>query len=222
MKRFLVFLVLMVCLSPACNWRAKKQTAPELPGWGAFDDPDGDCSASANSRRLTISVPARVHDLNPQTGLNAPRALQEVKGDFIVTVKVTGEFEPGESGFNGAGLLLWADADNFVRLERNKYWMGNRHFCYPPLFEYFQNGVYQNTDPQPTTPDFFRGNSTWLRFERTGVRLSADYSHDGRQWQNASVITVELPSKVQVGVAAVNTSQRTFTVTFEEFSLQKR
>ena len=56
--------------------------------------------------------------------------LTAVEGDFAAVVEVTGELSPGlvlpkdrqgnhiPSTFQGAGLLLYQDQDNFVRLER--------------------------------------------------------------------------------------------------------
>jgi hypothetical protein len=225
------FLVLLVCLCVACNGRGcplKKKfdgggtDAANAAGWGTVTDPEGDCTVVSQGGRLTITVPNTPHDLNPVAGMSAPRVLQEVKGDFVVTVKVTGEFEP-VLGFNGAGLLVWADSRNYVRLERNRYTVPGQagYFCYPPLYEYYKNGVYQNTDPLPV-PDDFRGSSLWLRLERRGSRLACEYSFDGREWRQGYAIAVDLPERVQVGVAAVNTSQKPFTVTFEEFSVAEK
>ena len=51
--------------------------------------------------------------------------MREVEGDFVITVKVVGEFRPGGKStnpktvpFNGAGILVWSDPDNYIRLER--------------------------------------------------------------------------------------------------------
>ena len=181
--------------------------------------------------RLTIEVPGGTHDLNAVVGMSAPRVLKEVEGDFVVQVKVTGDFKPGEqsaspntSSFNGAGLLIWQDSKNYVRLERNAWWVPGegKYFCYPPLFEHFRDGQYQNTDPDGTTDDFFKGRSTWLKLERREGKVIASYSHDGKEWTEVKQIVVELPQKVQVGVAAVNTSRKPLAVTFEELAVRPR
>ena len=61
---------------------------------------------------------------------NAPMTLTEVEGDFAALVEVTGEINPGSTmpkdrqghtlpfTFQSAGLILYQDKDNFVRLER--------------------------------------------------------------------------------------------------------
>ena len=55
----------------------------------------------------------------------ASQVMRDVEGDFVVTVKVTGEFKPGGKStnpksvpFNGAGIMIWSDADNFIQLQR--------------------------------------------------------------------------------------------------------
>ncbi|HEV3258345.1 MAG TPA: DUF1349 domain-containing protein [Gemmataceae bacterium] len=196
-----------------------------LKGWGKVTDPDGDCTVKAGKGKITLTVPGGTHDLNAATGMNGPRVLKEVEGDFTAQVKVTGDFDPGDkaanprtSPFNGAGLLVWQDEKNYIRLERNRWWVADqgKYACYPPLVEYFQDGEYKGTDPDATTDDFFKGRSTWLKIERQGDKVIASYSHDGKKWAVAKEIEAALPKKVQVGVAAVNTSTQPFTVEFAE------
>jgi hypothetical protein len=146
----------------------------------------------------------------------------------VVQVEVTGDFKPGDesaspdtSSFNGAGLLIWQNSRNFIRLERNAWWLrdGGGYACYPPLFEYHRNGELQDTNPDGTRDEFFKGRSTWLKLERRGGKVSASYSHDGKEWTEVKQIDVELPRKVQVGVAAVSTSAKPFVVRFDQLSL---
>src|SRR5262249_18473845 len=113
-----------------------------VKGWGIVTDPAGDCTVKEEKRKLTIEVPGGTHDLNQAIGgMKAPRVLQDVAGDFTAQVKLTAEFEPGEKAadekavpFNSAGLLLWQDEKNYLRLERNIWWVSSegKHACYPP------------------------------------------------------------------------------------------
>ena len=75
-----------------------------------------------------VTIPGTVHDLSSEfpgwLSMRAPRVLQEVEGDFVVQVKVSGEFAPrsepaipGFSAWIGTGLLLWDGDKNFLRLE---------------------------------------------------------------------------------------------------------
>jgi hypothetical protein len=201
-----------------------------LDDWGVLTDPDGDCAVRAEKEKLVITVPGTNHNLNPAISINAPRVLRSVEADFSATVKVSGDFQPGRRAtipgypFNGAGLLLWQDEQNFLRLERNLWWVPEvgRHACYPPLVEYYQGGRYQGTNPEGILEAFFQGRSTFLRLERIGNRVTAAYSHDGKVWTTAREIAVTFPKKVFVGVAAVNSSDQPFSVEFEDFTVMAR
>jgi hypothetical protein len=206
------------------------QKTKTIHGWGTVIDPINDCTVKEEASKLTITVPGGTHDLNAKVGgMKAPRVLREVDGDFIAQVKVSGEFEPGDqaadsdtSSFNGAGLLLWQDEKNYLRLERNAWWSkGDKATeCYPPLIEYYLDGEYQGSQPKVDSAEFFKGPSTWLKLERRGDKVTAYYSHDGTEWTMAKEIMVEFPNRIQVGVVAVNTSKEPFTVKFEEFEVK--
>jgi regulation of enolase protein 1 (concanavalin A-like superfamily) len=208
-------------------WRTGGPYAPPeakvvraIEGWGELTDPDGDCTVQADGEKLTITVPGTPHNLTgPMGGMNAPRVLRPVEGDFTAQVLVSGKFRPGVTGFNGAGLLLWSDAWNYVRLERNA-WLDNqgRYPSLTPLFEYWKGG--RNLDPQGgTVVPFFRGRSTYLRLIRRGDQLESGISHDGVVWIPGKTTAIDFPRKAQVGISAVNTSREPFTVDFQEFNL---
>jgi regulation of enolase protein 1 (concanavalin A-like superfamily) len=222
--------ILAVCLivGGAVSREGKPQT---IKGWGTATDPSGDCSIKEAKGKLTVKVPGGTRDLNPRTGLQAPRVLKSVQGDFIVEVKVSGDFQPGEkaadprtSPFNGAGLLVWQDEKDFLRLERNRWYAAaaEKYACYPPLLEYYKDGEYQGTNPDGTLEEFFKGRSTWLRLARKGSKMVASYSHDGKEWTEVKEITVDLADKVEVGVAAINTAEEAFTVVFEELKVSTK
>jgi regulation of enolase protein 1 (concanavalin A-like superfamily) len=191
-----------------------------IEGWGELTDPDGDCTVQADGAKLTITVPGTPHDLTgPAGALNAPRVLRPVEGDFTAQVRVSGKFWPGKTGFNGAGLLLWSDEWNYVRLERNM-WLDykGRYLSYTPLFEYWKGG--RNLNPQGgTVMPFFKSRSTYLRLIRRDNQLESGLSHDGVVWIPGKTITVDFPRKAQVGISAVNTSPEPFTVDFQEYGL---
>ncbi len=55
-----------------------------------------------------------------------------------------------------------------------------------------------------------------LRLGRHGNRLAASVSTDGVRWRPLDSLEVELPTKVRIGVTAVNTARQPLTVRFEE------
>jgi hypothetical protein len=77
-------------------------------GWDRPVDLCRDCRFDYDGDRLTITVPGKNHGLEvAENRLNAPHLLREVRGDFVVQVRVRGTFAPnGDEGYHRAGLLL--------------------------------------------------------------------------------------------------------------------
>jgi regulation of enolase protein 1 (concanavalin A-like superfamily) len=201
-----------------------------IPGWGQVIEPDGDCTITNRDGRLTVTIPGTTHDLSSYRHIykkrNAPRIVQEMAGDFTVQVKVSGAFEPGTAGnlpgaypFNGAGLLLWDNDENYLRLERN-VWVTSKgeRSSYLPLFEYWKDDK-DLTQGTPSAKPFFKGQSAYLRLTRQGNQVRAAVSNNGVDWIKTGPVTVQFPQTIKVGVAAINTSKQPFTVEFAEFKL---
>lgn len=191
------------------------------PQWGVVVDPDNDCDLTANS--FSMRVPPTNHDLNPLRGSAAPRVLRPVDGDFDISVKVTADFKPGTTAtgkgrpFNGAGILIWQNEYNFLRVERNAWWDGESFQCYPPLIEYWHERRYSGAnEPSVESAEFFRGDATWLKAVRRGRKVMISLSHDGKDWIDMKTIDVDFSGRLQVGVAGVNTSDKPFHVTFDD------
>jgi regulation of enolase protein 1 (concanavalin A-like superfamily) len=196
----------------------------ELAGWGLAIDPDGDCKLTPKDKSLTIDVPAAMHDLGgPQHKVNAPRLMREVNGDFRITVKVVGEYKPGPRStmprgvpYLAAGLLVWSDSDNFIRLERAAMQRGGRVISSVAFLE--QEGGYGGAVHNVSLP----AGNCFLRLERKGSRIHGAISQDGAAWKNLKPIDTVWPEKLKVGLMALSTSSSPFTVTFEEFDLQSK
>jgi regulation of enolase protein 1 (concanavalin A-like superfamily) len=202
--------------------------APEdkatLKGWGKAVDPDGDCTIEAGPDGLAITVPGKDHDLGAERGkMNAPRVLRPVDGDFIVQVRVTGKFEPGDpdsdqrAAFNGAGLLVMKDDKTYVRLERATYHRGGEPTVYT-VFEVRKDGQldrFAQPDDYPLDPV----KETYLRLERRGDTVIGALTQDRDKWHYLAPREVDLGKQVQVGVAAVNTSKKEFAPRFDGLKL---
>lgn len=220
-------LLVMLCTTSVAWGQQKKEKT--LEGWGTIANQRKDCKFTVKDDRLTITVPGTPHNLNKQiSDLSAPRVLTDVEGDFTIQVKVSGDFDPSPistvaprgKAYNGAGLLLWVNEDLFLRLERN-LWVnapGNTQ-CHPPMFEVLVRGAPTGTSPAPAPASFFNTPATWFQLERTGGSVSGSLSHNGTDWKPCGTVTMDLPKKVSIGVAAVNTSRKQFTATFEELKL---
>lgn len=200
----------------------------EVKGWGVVTDPDADCAVKLVKDALSVTVPGEPHDLHPAIEQNAPRVLRNVEGDFTATVAV-GNVKPGAKpardggiAFASAGLLVWHDEDNFVRLERNS-WRTDRPakiLGFPPLLEQNAAGEYTVHSP-PAVPaaEFSRDKPTHLRLARAKNKLAASVSHDGKKWAAVKTLTVDMPARVSVGVAVVNVSDAPVTATFTGFKV---
>src|SRR4029079_9602863 len=125
--RFVLALLVTVPLVAAPPPAADK--AKKMDGASEVVNRDGDCTVALDKGVLTVTVPKTHHDLTYQedvTKLNAPRVLQEVEGDFTLTVTVKAypppkglESSSGKHVFVGIGILVWQDEKNYVRLERS-------------------------------------------------------------------------------------------------------
>jgi hypothetical protein len=94
---------------------------PWFDGWQRPVNPGGACRFERTGNRLVITVPGKGHGLHARDGGNAPGLLREVSGDFVVEVRVGGDFGtcsgPNGATFRRAGLLL-TDGHQFVMLQR--------------------------------------------------------------------------------------------------------
>ncbi len=196
----------------------------ELAGWGLAIDPDKDCKLTPGPKSMGIEVPAAMHDFGgPLRKFNAPRVMREVDGDFVATVKVVGDFKPGPKSTNpkgipylAAGILLWSDSDNFIRLERAALLRGGKVLPHVAFLE--QEGGYGGA----VHNEGFREGPCWLRMERKGSQILGAISGDGLAWKQLKPIDTVWPGKLKVGVMAISTSSEPFSVRLEEFELKTK
>jgi serine/threonine protein kinase/regulation of enolase protein 1 (concanavalin A-like superfamily) len=195
---------------------------PEEP-WGVLVDPDGDCRLSLDEGRLTasIEVPGKPHVLSAELRkLNAPRTLRPVSGDFQVHAHVSGtEQVAGRAttkeypAYHGAGILLWQDPGNYVRLEiatdihRGK----PRHYA---NFEYRQGARLVSSNGQSS-----ESGSAYLRLERKGDQITASFGPDGVRWVSFPGLTVTLEPDIEIGLVVINTSTKPLVARFEEYQV---
>ena len=203
--------------SPALS-RPARPTLPkksqQIEGWGEVIDPDGDCKVLPENGEVLITIPKTHHDLshaNQQIKLNAPRILQAVDGDFNLRVKVRPYPLPGDAfssgggqSFVSAGLLLWQDEKNFIRLERAAMGAFNLPFVW---FEKFKDGKMA-ADKFQVLAD----NDTGLQIVRKGNRFTFLYDANGddKTWTEFYTEDVEAPALLHAGVLAINTTVREF------------
>jgi regulation of enolase protein 1 (concanavalin A-like superfamily) len=151
--------------------------------------------------------------------MNAPRVARPIRGDFTAGVRVFGRLEPGTSKstqydpYHGAGLIVWQDPGNYLRLERAVGFInGRRH----PYINYeVREGGRLAVSRGFTSED----RSFFLKLRRAGAVFSAWYSADGRRWLDLGTIDANFSQRVEVGVVAVNSSTRTLSAQLEGLSV---
>lgn len=232
LKAFLIIATTVLALPMPAPAADKSSTTNAIPGWGTAIDPDGDCKIEPAGNAVKVTVPGKLHDLFPPNSLmNAPRVLQPLKGDFTLQVKIGADFDPGLTpapGFNRAfhsgGVLIWQDELNYVRFERGELvWPNNRNRIYfAPSLQLRRAGTYiEDAGPPSRRQPVFTEPATWFKVQRKGATLATWYSRDGKDWQLAREFEAFAGEEVQVGVYAVNTSAKEFTVTFDELKVTK-
>ena len=225
LRSFTLLAAGLIALGTGC-WRA---TSAPGEKWGTAYNPSDVCTITWTNGDLAMALPGGIFDLSPYQRTNqvAPRVLQKVTGDFVAEVKVTSDLDPGDravipgrAAYFGAGLLLWENATNYVRLERNEWSFGNRpHQRHGPLFEHWANNT-NRINNAVFSNSFFHKDATWLRLERIGDQVTASYSHDGDGWTIYRSAKMPLGADLQIGVAAISTSVKPFNVKFSDFKVQ--
>ena len=152
--------------------------------------------------------------------MNAPLVLRRVRGDFTAGVHVLGRLEPGRFStthydpYHGAGLIVWQDRSNYLRLERAVGFINGRHRAYIN-YELRTGGRLAVSRGIPNAD-----GSLFLKLRRQGEAFSAWYSHDGRRWVELGGVDATFAERVEVGVVAVNSSKRTLSAELEWLSIE--
>ncbi|QDT60257.1 hypothetical protein SV7mr_27770 [Stieleria bergensis] len=219
------------------SWCSAQQQGPgmrSIPHWGMAFDLAGDCEFIAESGKLSIVVPgsAKPHGLSPSLGSDkAPRVLQSVRGDFTVTVRVDGTFEPTKEstqrariGYNGAGLLVMADERNFVRIERAGLHRPNGSEADFINFEMHVDGKLQRYGlPKDFPTD--GSKPTWLRLERKGDVMLGSMSHDLETWHAGEpkklIAEAWRNEEALVGVVAISNSRIPFRPSYSSLLIKR-
>jgi len=158
---------------------------------------------------------------------NAPRVLQEVTGPFDVQVKVTQHFTTtgaktlltGRNPYQDAGLLLWMDDRNNLKLAPAQAGRGGKSFRYFNL-EFRHEGEKGEIPLPKEAIGLLRAKTFYLRFQIHKDQTTASVSGDGEKWFSATLPAEGRPEKMQVGLMAENNTTSPMTVDFEEFSLK--
>ncbi len=130
----------------------------------------------------------------------APRLLKPISGDFEIETKV--KFDP-KSGYQGAGILIFNNNKNFLRLERGFGGIdGGENGI---RLDKSVNGDYSSisgTEQNPTESDevglkLIRNGREFITFMRENI---------DSEWREVGIFESDFPETVQVGIIGVSTT----------------
>ncbi|CAG0946195.1 hypothetical protein ANRL1_02829 [Anaerolineae bacterium] len=168
-------------LNPKWNWEDRWQDATY------------DLKARAGFLRITAPTG---NDLAPWTNFDAPYLIQSADGNWIAETAV--EFSPTEQ-FQGAGILVYQDDDNLVRLERCFGGIGGGENGIH--FSVIRDGEFEvivTAEQAPTN-----AKKVELRLQREGNRYTAWWREPGKAWQTIGNTEITLPQTVQAGIIVI-------------------
>ncbi|WP_165230532.1 protein kinase domain-containing protein [Aquisphaera insulae] len=196
---------------------------PSRDDWGPPIDPDGDCTFEVDDtgHEIRIAVPGTPHVLSAELGRrNAPRLLRPMRGDFDVIVNVTGVSNPSGRAtmkeyapYHGAGILLWQDEGNYLRLEI----AADIHRGKPRSYANFE--LRKGGSLAVSRGLEIRNGSTRLRLERRGTEVRAAFGPDGVFWTWFSPMAVDFDDELRVGIVAINSATKPLNVGLEVLSI---
>jgi regulation of enolase protein 1 (concanavalin A-like superfamily) len=164
-------------------------------------DPDGKYNPTkydTKSGALHIDVPTG-KDLFGEAR-TAPQLLKAVTGDFEIETRV--KFDPKDS-YQGAGLLVFRNDSNYIRLERGYGGVGGGENGI--RFDVREDEAFEPIATQekfPTDADLVE-----LKMRRVGKEFTAFWRIPGGEWKEVGKYSSGYPETVQVGLIACNTAE---------------
>jgi regulation of enolase protein 1 (concanavalin A-like superfamily) len=198
-----------------------------VDGWEKPVDQVGDCGFTRVGDKLTIAVPPQqersiIGVVRGATSVTAPHMLRDVRGDFVVQVRMTGDFTGASGRHRAAGLLLKAGQHTVLLMRQWGMPRGGGKSCHGVLSQLWE----------PLGPASWGGaaareisvgpqnRATHLRLERRGDRLVTKWSLDGAEWAVLTDRVIpKLPERAKLGVFAYGTDTTLFEPVFDQFSL---
>ena len=184
---------------PTCQTAFSDEFNATLDPQWSFVDPNADATQSVAARAgyLRMAAPTG-NDLYPVTNYNAPRLLQRVAGDFAIETHI--EVAPAFR-YQGAGLLIWQDDNNFLRLERGYGGVDDINGTSGVRFDKEENGVYDAVTPTSQRPTTV--TNLELKIQRNGNRFMAWWREPGEAWEYVGGTDVELNAELSVGLTLI-------------------
>lgn len=167
--------------------------------WIDVDAANGPVKYDTSGGTLKIIVPSGKDMFGENR--TAPHMLQGIEGDFQIETRV--KFDPKDD-YQGAGLFVYKDADNYLRLERAFGGVGGSG-----------SGIRLDARTKDdykaiATPDqvVTAAKTVDLKLIRTGSKFIAFWRLDEEsEWKEVGEFDSDYPDTVQVGIIACNTGE---------------
>ena len=131
---------------------------------------------------------------------DSPRLLKAITGDFEIETRV--KFAPKNS-YQGAGILIFRNDNNYLRLERGYGGTGGGEDGI--RFDKREDETYEPIVTQEKFPT--SAGEVELKFRRVGKDFTAFWREAGKtEWIEVSKVSTNYPETVQIGLIGVNTS----------------
>jgi regulation of enolase protein 1 (concanavalin A-like superfamily) len=197
-----------------------RKPGPWFDGWDKPIDPVGDCQFDREGDRLTITLPGKGHQLDLTGRRNAPRLLKDVEGDFVVQVRVRGNYRPADLVKPGmlrqAGLFLANSKSPLKYAQSAKAGQEDYRLCGEFISSGFPGGLFDLKAGPPLD------NPVTLRLTRRGDKVwMTATGEDGKKWSanQGAAYDLDFEKKLKVGVFAASTAPGIFKVVFDKFGL---
>jgi len=167
--------------------------------WVDPDEKNNPTSKSVKKGVLTVTIPTGKDFFGENR--TAPRYIKPITGDFQIETKV--RFLPKEN-YQGAGLLIYSDENNYLRFERSYGGIGGGG-------EGLRIDVREPNGYKPiVTPNTLRteAGEVELKIIRKGNLFSAFWREDeNSEWREAGEYESTFPETIRAGLVACNTAR---------------
>ena len=130
----------------------------------------------------------------------APRLIKTISGDFEIETRVI--FDSRED-YQGAGLLVFRNDSNYIRLERGYGGVGGGESGI--RFDSREDEIFEPIAAQDKFPT--DAKTVELKIRRTGREFTAFWRLPDGDWKEVGKYSSSYPDTVQVGLIACNTAR---------------
>jgi hypothetical protein len=209
---------LVATAAPVPKEREKEQKEREKVErvFGPIEDPDRDCQFVLDGEKLKLTMKGgKQYDYDDKLK-NCPRAVREVKGDFVVTVRASAVLP--ENAAPAKGDMAEAGAGLFVLGPKGEAWRSGVHDF---LGEQRHRALILPGTHGPAGLEMKAEQGIFTRFSRKGDSLVQSISGDGKKW--ISIVTLselKLGESLRVGIYGFANAKDDTTVYLDKFSIE--